>query len=133
MTTERTAAGQWKPGTSGNPAGKKPGTISFMRIFREKLQEIPKGETEILAVLMVRKYLDNMSDGLNAGDPAAGVAFRDLIDRIDGKATANVQFGSALDAEWIELFVDLYRGVKEENIRDIDDGRIIEVNFGATG
>ena len=53
----------WKPGQSGNPAGRPPNKKYLSEIARELLEEVPKGETEgrnadILVVLaLIRKAL----------------------------------------------------------------------------
>lgn len=54
---------RWKPGQSGNPAGRPPNRKYLSEIARELLEEIPKGELEgrnadILVVLaLIRKAL----------------------------------------------------------------------------
>ena len=97
----RDEQGRWLPGTSGNPEGKEEGTFSILAIIRTKLQEVPEGEQRTYAELLIEQYI---TDALKTHD---GVAIRDLVDRIDGRAVQNVVVGNDLDREWLELFQDL--------------------------
>ena len=130
MTPERNEKGQWKKGASGNPAGRKPDGLSLTSILRQQLQEVPEGETEIRAVLLVERYLEDMSKGLAAGDPRAGVAFRDMVDRIDGKPREMVQYGTENYEEWRELFS---REHEEEMNNIIDFPEILKEVFNVAG
>jgi len=102
----RDSNGQFLPGESGNPSGRR--VISIVDIIKRELQEIPEGEKENLATLMVRKYLQH------AYETCDGVALRDIIDRIDGKPRQNITVSNDKDAEWLELFRELTDEVKQE-------------------
>jgi hypothetical protein len=49
--------GRFKPGQSGNPAGKKPGTLSLKRMLREYLQRSAQGE-QTYADLYIKRLID---------------------------------------------------------------------------
>lgn len=42
----RNSDGTFKPGVSGNPAGRPPGTYSIVGELRRKLEEVPKGQVK---------------------------------------------------------------------------------------
>src|SRR4051794_26568802 len=67
-SSARDGRGRFQPGTSGNPAGKKPGTRNRANRIRELLDD---GDVEV-AVQVLR-------DKLRAGD---GVAARFILDRL---------------------------------------------------
>ena len=67
-------------GQSGNPNGRPPGTFSIVAMIKDKLKEVPEGQKETYAELVVKKYLHK---ALVEGDDKM---LRDLVDRIDGKA-----------------------------------------------
>ena len=102
----RNKNGQFVPGESGNPSGRR--VISIVDIIKKQLQEVPEGEQENLATLMVRKYLQH------AYETCDGVALRDIIDRIDGKPHQTITMNNEKDAEWFELFQELAYEVQEE-------------------
>jgi len=102
----RDEQGRWEPGTSGNPSGRR--ALSIVDIIKKQLQEVPEGEQENLATLMVRKYLQK------AYRECDGVALRDIIDRIDGKPKQIINVSNEKDEEWFELFQELAYEVKEE-------------------
>src|SRR5579871_3014240 len=68
---ERDDRGRFQPGSSGNPAGKKPGTRNRATILREALE---KGEGTAMARVVIDKAL--------AGD---AVAARFLLERLEPK------------------------------------------------
>src|SRR5215471_1949870 len=68
---ERDAKGRFRPGCSGNPAGKKPGTKNRATILKEALDD---GEDATLARVVIDKAL--------AGD---AVAARFLLERLEPK------------------------------------------------
>src|SRR3990167_11021634 len=71
---------QFKPGVSGNPAGKPKGAISLVAILKEKLSEVPEGaDKKTYAQLLIQRM---MSIALKDGDVGM---IKDMIDRIDGK------------------------------------------------
>ena len=72
---------QWKPGQSGNPAGRPKNAVSLVSLLREELGAYIDKEDADRARLLIRAYLDKLEADMD------GVAIRDLIDRIDGKPT----------------------------------------------
>ncbi len=70
-TIARDTKGRFRPGCSGNPAGKKPGTKNRATILKEALRE---GEDATLARIVIDKAL--------AGD---AVAARFLLERLEPK------------------------------------------------
>lgn len=77
--------GQFAPGASGNPGGRPKGSISLVKILREKLEEIAPGQKKTYAERLVDKLLTTALS-LN-GDLRA---IQDVIDRVDGKAVQSV-------------------------------------------
>ena len=70
----------WKPGQSGNPAGKKPGTLKE-RPYRDALRmEIAAADDFKGLRAIARAHLEKA----RSGDMAA---IKELADRIDGKPT----------------------------------------------
>src|SRR5215475_15173861 len=68
----------WKPGQSGNPAGKKPGTLKE-RPYRDALRmEIAAAEDFKGLRLIARAHLEKA----RSGDMAA---IKELADRLDGR------------------------------------------------
>ena len=75
---------QFKPGNCANPNGRPKGTFSIVGMIKDKLQEIPKGQKETYAQLLVKKYMHKaLVDGNDK-------IIRDLVDRIDGKAALKI-------------------------------------------
>ena len=70
-TIDRNEKGRFRPGTSGNPAGKKPGTRNRATILKEALRD---GEDTAVARIVIDKAL--------AGD---AVAARFLLERLEPK------------------------------------------------
>ncbi len=67
----RDSGGRWKPGCSGNPAGKKPGTVHAVTLLKRALRE---GDAEAAAQQMAQKAAEgNLS------------AIRFVLDRLDPK------------------------------------------------
>ena len=77
----------WKPGQSGNPAGKKPGTLKE-KPYRDALRmEIAAAEDLKVLRAIARAHLEKA----RSGDMAA---IRELADRLDGRPAqeSNVSF-----------------------------------------
>ena len=104
----RDTQGKWLPGTSGNPDGKEEGTFSILAIIRAKLQEIPEDEQRTYAELLVEQYI---VDALATND---GVAIRDLVDRLDGRAVQTVTIANDLDREWLDFSKEITSEAQEE-------------------
>ena len=77
---------QFKPGHSGNPNGRKKGSITFVSELRKALQEKPNGQGKT----RMRLILDAMIAKAQEGDIQH---CRELIDRIDGKLIATTLGG----------------------------------------
>ena len=70
---------QFKPGQSGNPAGRPKGSLSLVTKLKQKLEAALEDGT--LADQILDAYI---RDALDKRD---GVAIRDMMDRTDGKPT----------------------------------------------
>lgn len=70
----------FKKGQSGNPNGRPKDTFSLVGMIKHKLKEVPEGEKETYADLLVKKYIHK---ALVEGNDKI---LRDLVDRVDGKA-----------------------------------------------
>ncbi len=69
----------FKPGQSGNPAGKKRGTISIASHIKRKLKEIAESDKE------QRKYIDILAESLIINAiKGNGTAIREVLNRVDG-------------------------------------------------
>ena len=71
---------QFKPGQSGNPAGRPKGSLSLVTKLKQKLEAALEGDAT-LADKILDAYI------LDALDKRDGVAIRDMMDRTDGKPT----------------------------------------------
>lgn len=70
---------QFKPGQSGNPAGRPPGSLSLVSMLKEKLAECPEGtDKKTYAQLLIQR---SMNIALLGGDVSM---IRDIFNRIDG-------------------------------------------------
>jgi hypothetical protein len=78
-----------------NREGRPPGSFSIVQMIKEKLQEIPDGQKETYAQLMVKKYFHK---ALVEGDDKI---LRDLIDRVDGKAVQKMAGEMGMPIEFI--------------------------------
>lgn len=90
---------QFKPGQSGNPAGKKKGTKNLSTILRELVEcemdvidpftkkTEKKKVSEILMLKLVKK-------GMNDEDLAS---IKEIFDRLEGKAAQRIDFGGSED------------------------------------
>lgn len=78
----------WKPGQSGNPAGKPKGARHFSTLIKEAIQKVAEGEDEPADRLIVKQLVDKAKNGdLQAIDR--------VLDRVDGKAEQTIN----LDAD----------------------------------
>lgn len=69
----RDAKGRFVPGQSGNPGGKRPGTVSLVAKLRQYLVEHPEEVKAIIEAMAKQGKLGNM------------MATKEMLDRIDGK------------------------------------------------
>ena len=72
---------QFKPGESGNPTGRPPGSISLVAILKRQLEKIDPLYDKSTAEALIEQYLQK---AMEEGD---GQAIRDMMDRTDGKPT----------------------------------------------
>lgn len=78
----------FKPGQSGNPAGKPKGARHFSTLLKEAILKVAEGDDEPADRMIVRQLVDKAKKGdLSAIDR--------VIDRVDGKAEQNIN----LDAD----------------------------------
>ena len=87
----RDEKGRFKPGVSGNPDGKPPGSISVVAELKKKLEEVPidgnpekKRYLDMLIIKVIKKALAD-------GDVSM---IKDIIDRVDGRPKQSVSMGS---------------------------------------
>jgi len=106
----------WRPGTSGNPAGRPPGRLSIVGALRKKLGSMPEGEKRTYLELFVDKLIDK---ALVEGDTAI---LRDIVDRVDGRPLQTVD----VDAK-TETTYRIVRGGEA-----INNKPIIEVEYAET-
>lgn len=88
QVSNRQRATQWKPGQSGNPAGRPPNTRYISEILREKLLEkTSEGKThaELIAEALIELSKDAKMRGFVP-------AIKELLDRIEGKVPETHKF-----------------------------------------
>ena len=101
--------------------GRPPGSLSLLTILKDALVEVPDGEKQTYAEKMIRQYRDIT---IEKND---GIAVRDMLDRVDGRALQKV----VVENEKISEFVELYRGLKDEVVQETE-GDIQDVSPDAT-
>jgi hypothetical protein len=98
QTTGRDGRGRFVPGQSGNPAGKKPGTVHRATALRAALRD---GEAEAAARVIIDKAV--------AGSVTAA---RFVLDRIDPKPRGRpVEFDVADSTDGVQLLDAAMRAV----------------------
>lgn len=69
----------WEKGQSGNPKGRKPGSINITNIIKRKLKEVAPGDPK------GRKYLELVAESLILNTiKGNGTAIKQIMDRVDG-------------------------------------------------
>jgi len=74
----RNGKGQFVPGSSGNPAGRRKGVIDISAIFRKKLKEAAREGDQTRAEALAETWLKMAEDGEIA-------PFKEIFDRVDPK------------------------------------------------
>lgn len=95
---------KWKPGQSGNPAGKKPGTLNFKTVLNSLLDEdveVSGGKRIPQKVFMMMRLIQ-MARGYDVRDDKGKVlrtvdpdlkAILSVMDRVDGKPDQKLNVG----------------------------------------
>ncbi len=96
----RDRKGRFKPGnTVSLGAGRPKGSISLVKILKEKLQEISTtNKKKTVAEVLIDKLISSAIKGNNIK------AMKDIIDRIDGKPTQTTRVGN-IEGETISLVI----------------------------
>jgi hypothetical protein len=83
---KRDKKGRILPGYTGNPKGKPKGAISVVSAIKAKLQECPEGKQKTYLHYLVEKIMKKavIDDDVSM--------IKDIIDRVDGKATQMIEF-----------------------------------------
>lgn len=79
-TVKRDEKGLWLPGTSPNPAGKPPGTLSITALIKQKLEQealTTTGEKKKYVLLLIESMLNN---AIKKGDHNAQKMIWNYID-----------------------------------------------------
>ena len=103
----------FKPGESGNPAGKVPGTLSLKRLLREALEKIYKDKSTA-ADLLIKRLLEK---SIVRGD---GKMIELVFNYIDGKPKEQVDMNMkssmevTLSPEQIEKLNKIIKSVKRK-------------------
>lgn len=98
----------FKPGQSGNPAGKKPGTVSIKTELRELVSIILKGEFnnlngEVENMTVARKVaLTLLEKALADGDLNAVVK---IMEHLDGKPAQAVNIGGQAEGTPVQMVI----------------------------
>jgi hypothetical protein len=104
---------QFKPGQSGNPAGRPKGTLSLVSLLKRKLAEYIETTDEKKITYAEALIIEMLKKALKDGDVAM---IRDIMDRIDGRPTQRTEL-TGKDGEPIEF----------KNIRDDFRSRILGI------
>lgn len=87
----------FKPGQSGNPAGRPKGTVSVVEALRRKLEEVPNlkenKEKRTYLELLIAKMLQT---AIVKGDVSM---IRDIVNRVDGMPRQTVEVTDERSAE----------------------------------
>ena len=75
---------QWKPGQSGNPKGRAPGSGKLLKILQDKLA----ANGNELAEAIADRFIEILIEGEH---PVAMKALMELFDRIEGRAIKRVE------------------------------------------
>lgn len=103
---ERNENGQFTPGNSGNPNGRPKGSISLVKILKDKLEQCPEGEDK---ETYAQKLVDRLVEiALNKFDKDSIRALLDIIDRVDGKPMQSVALTNRTLEEVFEDLEDQY-------------------------
>jgi hypothetical protein len=95
---------QWKPGQSGNPAGRPKGAVSIVRLMRNVLEENGEEAARKIALAIIEKA--------KAGDPKCAEI---VLDRIDGKVTQGLEVeGGGITF----IFEDRAKGAEDDDGSD---------------
>ena len=96
--------GRFKPGTSGNPAGKP--KFSLITILKEELNKYQgDDDKDTVARELILKYLEKA----RRGDP---ILLKDVFNRIDGMPKQNIGFGDDEDNSY-EVDIKIRKNEKE--------------------
>jgi len=106
----RNERGQWKPGTSGNPNGKPPGSLSLIALLKSELREKIKSSTgeemEIARALMKKLVRHALSE-----EDIRGI--KEILDRVEGKSREQIDIEGG--AEFTLNIVKHYDGGDKDN------------------
>lgn len=75
-------------GKSGNPKGPPVANFSLVRLLKERMQSIPNGQKEIVAMKAIDQYMKHIEEGKPE-------ILKDAFDRIDGKPVQRTDLTSA--------------------------------------
>lgn len=89
----------FKPGESGNPAGRPVGARSYATLYREALIKLAKANNKT-AEELEEEILSKALVSARAGDYRF---YKDLLDRLYGTAQNNVQISGELTKKIIEI------------------------------
>ncbi len=125
---KRTKQGKFAPGESGNPAGKKPGTLSITAAIKKKLEEV---YTDLKNPEERKTYLEKVIDAIfdNAIVGKDARTLKDIWAYIDGLPKGTL--GIDVDKEKLEQLTSFFRivagGKVEEPIttspEELEDGK----------
>lgn len=104
-----------------NREGRPKDSFSLVGMIKSKLKEVPEGQKETYAALIVKKYLHK---ALIEGDRTL---LRDLIDRVDGKALqrlANADGSNLAPTPIMEIKKDISDNILEERKAELPTGEI---------
>ena len=109
---EKTGGRDWKPGESGNPAGRP--VFSIVSKIKAKLQGVPEGQHEALIDILIDEYINNVRKMGKMDAPG----MRDLIDRFDGKPRQHVSVSDDRQEAWRGLQRDAF--IQSETEEDME-------------
>jgi hypothetical protein len=108
----------WKPGQSGNPAGRPKGSKNFTTLFRKAVKEVAKklelGEDpDSVEIEIIKRGIREALDGKYP-------FYKDIFDRLYGKPTENIDLKSSETTYnfFINIIKDAYQSLNNKQIKD---------------
>jgi len=124
---KRDEKGRFVPGQSGNPGGRP--TVSIVDEIKRKLKEVPPNEQEDYARLLADRFITWLWDEACAGR-MHGWAFRDLMDRVDGKPKQVIDYHNDREVALLQFLSDTDRSIWDsqnlsyERDKNLGNGKI---------
>ena len=116
---------QFKPGESGNPAGRKKGSVSVVKRLLIKLKEdSAKGNGQ-----KVDDIVDALFDLATSGHKGANQAIRTILDRVDGPVVQRLAGPEGEPLFLPKAFIGIDPEKMREGVLDVPGANAVEVEY----